>query len=548
MINDITKDISVIYDRIISKLTNYINNSNNNQKLVLEVLKSIDNFIRTKLPKENITLNNIIIRDKISSLKEPQILFPDCNEENNYCHDKNLYESLIKEPEPISSKQYFIIKLKRKIKEQHEQNKIRELGYLERICNLQKRLNILETNNLINKSKDIPNENEDKKYDFLNKSKIRVLLNSSDKKKPVSFSQEKNGGKKYNKTFSNNENQKAKQISIKIKEINIESLNNFSLLIKDLHKYISSLIYMEPDSKKNMALNWSINFLLQNSKKIEENLKDNYSFIEDTEKEINSLIDTYKYDELATCLSGFNTCQIKQELNEMSLLKLRKIDTNNIVTKIINQFPVYIKIETKEQVTKTKDNNINVKLNVDIRIAKSKEKKKIVDSKDIYVNEKHNFKIYKTIDSFTKFFDLIQDQKICQYTFDSKDNEGNSKDKKDIYDYIKNINLPERTTAFLNTTLKETVSDMLYTEKTNKTKIPSILTKINKKIIGEIYTQFKKYLPNEKDNELSLKTQSLSWTDINNFINDEYHLYDCIVSFIIKCLQKFENKKISNFK
>ena len=204
---------------------------------------------------------------------------------------------------------------------------------------------------------------------------------------------------------------------------------------------------------------------------------------------------------------------------------------------------MYIKIETKEQVTKTKENNINVKLNVDIRIAKSKEKKKIVDSKDIYVNEKHNFKIYKTIDSFTKFFDLIQDQKICQYTFDLKENDDNSKDKKDIYDYIKNINLPERTTAFLNTTLKETVSDMLYTEKTNKTKIPSILTKINKKIIGEIYTQFKKYLPNGKDNDLSLKTQSLSWTNINNFVNDEYHLYDCIVSFIVKCLHKFENKK-----
>ena len=95
--NDITKDISVIYDRIISKLTNYINNSNNNQKLVLEVLKSIDNFIKTKLPKDNISLNNIIIRDKISSLKEPQILFTDCNEENNYCHDKYLYESIIKE-------------------------------------------------------------------------------------------------------------------------------------------------------------------------------------------------------------------------------------------------------------------------------------------------------------------------------------------------------------------------------------------------------------------------------------------------------------------
>jgi len=238
MINEITRDISVIYDRIISKLTNYINNPNNNQKLVLEVLKSIDNFIRTKLPKDNITLNNIIIRDKISSIKESQNLFTDYNDENNYFHEKNLYDSIIKEQEPISSKQYFIIKLKRKIKEQHEKNKIRELGYLERICNLQKRLNILETNNLINQSKEIANENEDRKYDFLNKSKIRILLNSSDKKKPVSFSQEKNKDKNCTKLYLKNENQKAKQISIKIKENNkLNKSNKFLQTFSDLRKY-----------------------------------------------------------------------------------------------------------------------------------------------------------------------------------------------------------------------------------------------------------------------------------------------------------------------
>ena len=305
MINDITKDISVIYDRIISKLTNYINNSNNNQKLVLEVLKSIDNFIKTKLPKDNISLNNIIIRDKISSLKEPQILFTDCNEENNYYHEKNLYESIIKEPEPISSKQYFIIKLKRKIKEQHEQNKIRELGYLERICNLQKRLNILETNNLINKSKDIPNENEDKKYDFLNKSKIRVLLNSSDKRKPVSFSQEKNGGKKYNKTFSNNENHKAKQISIKIKENNkLNKSNKFLQTFSDLRKYqpllremeisnteynneISKLPNIDDDTvEKNLFINKHQLMSLKNSKMKNKNMniviRHNYKEIKKT--------------------------------------------------------------------------------------------------------------------------------------------------------------------------------------------------------------------------------------------------------------------------
>lgn len=245
MINEITRDISVIYDRIISKLTNYINNPNNNQKLVLEVLKSIDNFIRTKLPKDNITLNNIIIRDKISSIKESQNLFTDCNDENNYFHERNLYESIIKDQEPISSKQYFIIKLKRKIKEQHEKNKIRELGYLERICNLQKRLNILETNNLINQSKEIANENEDRKYDFLNKSKIRILLNSSDKKKPVSFSQEKNN-KNCTKLYSKNENQKTKQISIKIKENNkLNKSNKFLQTFSDLRKYQPLMKEME---------------------------------------------------------------------------------------------------------------------------------------------------------------------------------------------------------------------------------------------------------------------------------------------------------------
>lgn len=301
MINEITKDISVIYDRIISKLTNYINNSNNNQKIVLEVLKSIDNFIKTKLPKENITLNNIIIRDKISSLKEPQILFTEGNEENNFYHEKNLYESIIKEPEPISSKQYFIIKLKRKIKEQHEKNKIRELGYLERICNLQKRLNILETNNLINKSKDIPNENEDKKYDVLNKSKIRFLLNSSDKKNPISFSQEKNKDKKYNKIYCKNEN----QISIKVKENNkLNKSNKFLQTFSDLRKNqplfremeisnteynneISKLPNIEDDIiEKNLFINRQQLMSLKNSKIKKKNMniviRHNYKEIKKT--------------------------------------------------------------------------------------------------------------------------------------------------------------------------------------------------------------------------------------------------------------------------
>lgn len=59
---------------------------------------------------------------------------------------------------------------------------------------------------------------------------------------------------------------------------------------------------------------------------------------------------------------------------------------------------------------------------------------------------------------------------------------------------------------------------MLYIEKIHKTEILSILLKINKRIISGLYDLFKDYLPNNKDNELNLKTKSLSWININHNI------------------------------
>ena len=84
---------------------------------------------------------------------------------------------------------------------------------------------------------------------------------------------------------------------------------------------------------------------------------------------------------------------------------------------------------------------------------------------------------------------------------------------------------------------------MLYIEKINKTEIPSILLKTNEKIIKGLFILFREYLPKDKDNELYNKTKLLSWTNINHYINDKYHLYDSIILFIVNCLTKFENKK-----
>ena len=331
---------------------------------------------------------------------------------------------------------------------------------------------------------------------------------------------------------------------IKVEKIKKESLNNFQLFINDINNYIIFLSSMESYYQKYTTIEWSSYFLVENINKIKG---DYTNYFNEIENYLNSLLIKYDFNELGSCLYDFTYEKTKQEISEISLLKLKKINTNSIVNRIINEFPIYIKIELKEQVTKVKENNkisIHTKLNLDIKRAKSKEKKKLSDSKGIYINEKNNLKIYKTICLFIKYFNLEKDSKICQYINDFKEkNKDNQKEKKDIYDYIKHIELPEKIILFINTTLKETISDMLYIEKINKTEIPSILLKTNEKIIKGLFILSREYLPNDKDNELYNKTKLLSWTNINHYINDKYHLYDSIILFIVNCLTKFENKK-----
>lgn len=228
MASELNKDISLFYNKIISKIANFINNSNNNQILILKKLKLIDNYIRKILQENNITLDNLLTRDKISSLREQHSLYTDIEEPHHYYTEKDLFESLMKEQiknnNCISSNHYFVIKLRRKLKEQHEKNKIRELGYLERICSLQNKLSIYENNKCKNKLRDSINKNE-KNMDIVDKKKINFLLNLSDNKKPISFSKEKDDEKVYNKLIIKNFNLKSKQIN-KSLEDNINNKKN----------------------------------------------------------------------------------------------------------------------------------------------------------------------------------------------------------------------------------------------------------------------------------------------------------------------------------
>lgn len=223
MSNEISNDISLIFDKIISRITNFINNSNNNQLYILDKLKSIDNFINSIFPKDNLTLNNIIIRDKI--LKDSNNIFMDINEEKQI-YEKDSFEPPLKEQirdNCISSNQYTIIKLKRILKEQHEKYQIRELGYLERIYSLQKKLKSYENKEILDKSKEIKN-NKKNNLDILNKHSY--LLKSTINKKPISFYRTSNNQKRCNKLTIKNYNQKEKPIDISINENNKLNFTN----------------------------------------------------------------------------------------------------------------------------------------------------------------------------------------------------------------------------------------------------------------------------------------------------------------------------------
>ena len=129
MSNEYSKEISSIFDKIISKLINYYNAFNkdddtNNQIILLDKLQSIYNFIKIKLSKD---LN----KNKISSENEKIYLITDANERIQNLREKEIFGFITKESSRnknnITSYQYVINKLKREIKEQHEKYQIKEL-------------------------------------------------------------------------------------------------------------------------------------------------------------------------------------------------------------------------------------------------------------------------------------------------------------------------------------------------------------------------------------------------------------------------------------
>ena len=289
MSNEYSKEISSIFDKIISKLINYYNAFNkdddtNNQIILLDKLQSIYNFIKIKLSKD---LN----KNKISSENEKIYLITDANERIQNLREKEIFGFITKESSRnknnITSYQYVINKLKREIKEQHEKYQIKELGYLDRISKLQKSLQIYEEyNNKINNDNNLN----------INKPKIKYLLNSVDNKKTNSYIEIKDN----QKYISHNKIKKLYKSRINNNKLSYQTFSDLKKKRKLKQIDFSNIDFNNDDSKpryinkNNFEQNLFINKYLLSIKNIKVLKRNINTAVKHDFKEIKKEIDDSK--------------------------------------------------------------------------------------------------------------------------------------------------------------------------------------------------------------------------------------------------------------
>jgi hypothetical protein len=112
----------------------YIKDNYNEIKIIEKKLSIISDNINNILTKEKSDINNLTKSEKIliKSFKK---------NDSNRNYD---YKDITCSSNEVGSNNYLIFKLKKKLKQEHENNKIKELKFLERIAVLQSKLNLYE--------------------------------------------------------------------------------------------------------------------------------------------------------------------------------------------------------------------------------------------------------------------------------------------------------------------------------------------------------------------------------------------------------------------
>ena len=333
--------------------------------------------------------------------------------------------------------------------------------------------------------------------------------------------------------------------------INENNIKNFNTFISEIKKYFEYHYFNHMNFEqltKNIELKWALNFFIENKNNILNGLNNNNSllFFGDLENDLKNSIENINNNiVVASHFYDNNINFVKNhQISYFILSKLKEINSNLIVQKIIEKYSSYIQVSVKASKAKNK-NSKNIWSELIFEIKKGKEKDdKWYDINSVYMSEKNNYTNYKTIKSF-----------IDNFTFENeffnmgKINEHLEETNNNIFDYLYKLKIPEKINTYLDTSIKELLLEKIYHNLYSKQDIPNIVLKIKKIILCSLYDNiFRNYVPNLEDNLIYKKSIMLSWTNLSHFTNESLALHKSLISSIVECFLKLEKKKISKEK
>jgi hypothetical protein len=286
-------DVFLLYDKITNRLIDYINNNYDNQVNSLNFLKTIYNFIKSTISKEKTNFNYLNGNDNPISRQGSKNIFFDNDEKKELSKEKNKFNN-------YGTYQFIIHKLKRRLKEQHEQFKLLELGYLDRISTLQKKLRIYEesksnyfcykTNNNKSEKVSLINSLDNKKSKYLintnsiekgkekekEKKRINISLNKNSDTYKNKFTEKKNFYQTYNDLKTNKKI--FKEIMLSNMDFNEDSKIQSNLFMEKNY-FLNNYIRNSKIRNKNINIPIKYNFKdikkeIEDNKRIVRYLKD----------------------------------------------------------------------------------------------------------------------------------------------------------------------------------------------------------------------------------------------------------------------------------
>ena len=334
--------------------------------------------------------------------------------------------------------------------------------------------------------------------------------------------------------------------------INSNNINDFNSLIVELKKYFDYYYFNHMNFEqmtKSIQLRWALSFFAENENKLSNDFKENnYNlFYNNLEKDLNNSINNINNN--IYFISHFQDNHINSTYNQHNIVfilsKLKKMNSNLILQKIIQKYFAYIQISVKINKNKTKNPKTQWS-DLVFEIKKGKEKDdKWYNINNIYISEKNNYTNYKTIESFIDNFTFENEH----FNSGENDNNDNINDNNNIFDYLYHLKIPEKINNYIDISIKELLLEKIYHDIYSKQEIPNYVSKIKKIMFCGLYDiLYINYTPSSIDNTIYNKTNMLTWTKLSHFTNEEFPLHQSLIPPIVDCFKKLEKKKMPKIK